>query len=470
MSGTGQPPAPAGDGGAERPGTRLRPLTVSELNRGADAVLRDAWGMLWVVGEISRLVIHRSGHWYFSLKDAKATVSCAMFRGRNRRLRFKPEEGLEVLALATAGVYPPQGRYQLVIEDVEPRGRGAEALALAQLRKKLAAEGLFDEARKRSLPAAPRTIAVASSPDGAALRDVIRVLRRRFAGARVVISPCAVQGERAGSEIVRALARADRLEPDAILLVRGGGSREDLAAFDDEQVVRAVAACRAPVVTGIGHEIDTSLADLAADARAATPSAAAEMVVREKRELLDRLRSLRTALTRVTRHRLELYRGRLSALAGSAGMARLPRRIERRRLHLAELHRRLERAARGRLVRDRARLEQLYRRLSPEGLRAGWQRRRHRLATLRGQAATGLRARLGGHRRRLAALAGRLEALSPLAVLARGYSLVQRGDAAGAIVEDAGTLRPGELVHLRFARGAARAEVTEIILRSQEKP
>ena len=245
-------------GDSARPGSRLRPLSVSELNVSADQALQDALGPVWVLGEISRFTAHRSGHWYFTLKDADAAVSCAMFRGKNARVRFRPDEGLEVLALARPSVYTPQGRYQLVVEALEPKGAGAAALALRQLRERLAAEGLFDEERKQALPGLPKRIGIVTSREGAALRDVLRVLRRRFAGVDVLLAPALVQGPDAPEEIVAGLWALDARGLDVILLVRGGGAREDLAAFDDERVVRAIAECSTPIVSGVGHEIDTS--------------------------------------------------------------------------------------------------------------------------------------------------------------------------------------------------------------------
>ncbi len=448
-------------GSDQPPGSRLRPLSVAQLNEGADALLGDGLGALWVEGEITRFLAHRSGHWYFTLKDADAAVSCAMFRGRNLRVRFRPEDGQQVLVLATAGVYVPAGRYQLVVEALEARGAGAAALALAQLKKKLAAEGLFDPERKQPLPGLPSHIALVTSPEGAAVRDVLRVLRRRFAGVRVTICPCAVQGDGAGKQIIEALDRATTTGAEVVLLVRGGGAREDLAAFDTEDVVRAVAACPLPVITGIGHQIDTTLADLAADLRAATPSAAAEVVVRERSELRARVGALARALARAQRGILQRRRLRLGACTGSRGLHRVPLRLERLQMHLGEIQHRLERAIRAQSSTSRRRLDALCQRLSPRRMATDLAAHRRKLATSLHALARAQREVLSDRRRRLLALTSRAETLSPLAVLSRGYALVT--DAEQRLVRDAATVHEGQVLHLRFARGAARVRVEAIL-------
>ena len=441
------------------PGSRLAPLTVTQLNELADAQLREGIGPVWVAGEIVRFVAHASGHWYFTLTDGRGAVSCAMFRRENLRVRFTPADGLEVLALALPSVYAVQGRFQLAVSALEPVGAGSAALAFEQLKARLAAEGLFDAERKRPLPPFPRAIGVVTSADGAALRDVLRVLARRVSGTRVLIVPATVQGVRAPEEIVSALAAADGLRLDLLLLVRGGGAREDLAAFDDERVVRAVAGCRTPVVTGVGHEIDTTLADYAADLRAPTPSAAAELVVRAEAELAARVGAAAARLAQAARRRIDRARARLAPLAGARALGALPLALSRLAAHAADLERRLEGAQRAVLERRRRALAALAGRLSPEGQRARLAARRHRLAA--GRAALGVAAarQLAAGRSRCAALAGRLHALSPLAVLARGYALVTREGQPAAVVRDAATLAPGDRLAVRLERGAFAAIV-----------
>jgi exodeoxyribonuclease VII large subunit len=454
---------------------------VQQLNEGVDAAIRDTVGPVWVAGEISRFTAHRSGHWYFDLADEKSKLSCAMFRGRNRRVRFQPEEGMQVLALGTPGVYLQQGRYQLIVEELEPQGRGAAALARERLKMRLEAEGLFAPERKKQIPAVSRRIGVATSPTGAAVRDVVRVLRRRFASVSVLLAPTAVQGERAPQQIVSALAALDRRDLDVILLVRGGGAREDLVAFDDERVVRAVAATRLPIVTGIGHEIDTSLADLAADLRAPTPSAAAEVVVREQRELRDRLARSEGALGRAMRYRLSALAGKLREAEGSRALGSVPLKLERARMRLADLDLRLERAERDllagrrtrlaglqleraqrdRLTASRTRLNQARHRLSPESLKAGLADKSRRLAAAESRLAAAARDRTVRARRLLGRLGASLDAMSPLKVLQRGYALAQRDGAEGTVIRNAADLRVGDTLYVRFAAGAARAEVID---------
>lgn len=453
---------------AGRPGSRVRPLSVYELNEAADAAVHDVIGPVWIAGELSRFTPHRSGHWYFTVRDERAAVDCAMFRGRNQRVRFKPEVGMEVLVLGTPGVYAPQGRYQLVVESMEPGGRGAAALALERLKAKLAAEGLFAEENKKPIPAVCRRIGVATSATGAAVRDVLRVLRRRFASVQVLVAPTSVQGERAPAEIVAALAALDRHALDVVLLVRGGGAREDLAAFDTEVVVRAIAATGTPVVTGIGHEIDTTLADLAADLRAPTPSAAAEIVVREQHELLARVRERGAALSRAMRYRLRAVESRVRLAHGSRALGSVPMRVERARWHLADLSARLERAGVRAVSTRREALARLAARLSPDSLKAGIERKLHRVEAERARLSRAAQRVVQRSRDRLARLGSRLDAMSPLAVLDRGYALARHDADDGPLVRDAATLERGDTLFLRFAKGRATAEVRTAQLQSGE--
>lgn len=457
----------AADDPAPRPGSRLAPLSITQLNEAADETLRDALGPLWVQGELSRFLAHRSGHWYFSLTDGAASVACAMFRGRNLQVAFEPQDGLAVLALANAGVYPPQGRFQLVIEALEPLGHGAAALAFEQLKRRLAAEGLFAAARKRPLPPFPRTIGVVTSLDGAAVRDVLEVLRRRFGGLSILIAPALVQGRGAAASIGQALQALDRRGLDVLLLVRGGGAREDLAAFDDESVVRAIAACSTPVVTGIGHEVDVTLADLAADLRAATPSQAAELVVRERVELQRHLEQLQGRLRRAISLCVERARAALQRAERSRGLLMFGQRLSRVRLRLVQALRRLEEAQTRQVDELAQRVEALRQRLDPSRHRLRLRQRRATLQLLVARFPRAVERDLGRRRRQLATATAALHSLSPLAVLGRGYALVTWPGPAGAIVDDAGQLRPGETIHIRLARGAADA-VVEVIHPARE--
>jgi len=451
------------DGHDPLPGSRLAPLSVTQVNELADAQLREGIGPVWVSGEIVRFVAHGSGHWYFSLTDGRASISCAMFRRENQRVRFAPADGLEVLALALPSVYAAQGRFQLAVTALEPVGAGSAALALEQLKARLAAEGLFDAERRRPLPLLARRIGVVTSADGAALRDVLRVLARRVSGVRVLVVPTTVQGARSPEEIAGALAAADAQGLDLLLLVRGGGSREDLAAFDDERVVRAVAACRTPVITGVGHEIDTTLVDFAADLRAPTPSAAAEIVVRAEAELAARVGAGAARLAQAARRRIDRARARLAPLAGARALGSVPLALSRLAAHAADLERRLELAQRAVLERRRRALSEFTARLAPEGQRVRLAARRHRLAVARVALGVAAARCIAAGRSRCAALAAQLDALSPLAVLARGYALVTRDGRPAGVVRDVATLAAGEQVAVRLARGAFAATVDRVI-------
>ena len=298
-----------------------RIYSVSELNSAVKRAVDLQFGgiSVLVAGEISGFKGHySSGHWYFSLKDGESQISAVCFRTANQRVRFDPENGTEVICGGRVGVYEQRGAYQLYVETMDPKGVGAEALALEKLKRRLLEEGLFEASRKRPLPFLSRRIGVVTSPSGAAVRDVIKVVHRRSSNVEVIVSPARVQGENAPAEIVRALDRLYRMETlDLVVVTRGGGSKEDLKAFNDEGVARKIAAAPLPVISAVGHEIDVTLADLAADVRAATPSMAAELAVREKSEITDDLRLLRKRLDRALSNRVEMFSMRLDSLAGA---------------------------------------------------------------------------------------------------------------------------------------------------------
>jgi exodeoxyribonuclease VII large subunit len=393
-----------------------RPFRVSELVGGLRELLEEEVGRVWVVGEISNLRRAPSGHCYFTLKDDQAQLRAALFRSAAVRLPFDPEDGLEVVVEAEVTVYAARGDLQLIVRQMEPRGQGALQLAFEQLRARLEAEGLFDPARKRALPAWPRRVGVVTSPSGAAVRDVIQVSGRRMPGIPLLIAPVRVQGEGAEDEIAAALAELSRIgEVDVILLVRGGGSLEDLRPFNTERVARAIVAAPVPVVAGVGHEVDVSIADLAADARAPTPSAAAALALPDRSAWLDRSRSLRRRLALAAAARVSHAGRRLEQLAGAL------------RAH----------APGARLAARRARLETLSRALEREGAHA---------VALR--------------RERLAALAAHLDALSPLAVLGRGYAIARLP--SGQVLRRASDVAPGDAFTLRLGEGELEAAVTKL--------
>jgi exodeoxyribonuclease VII large subunit len=400
----------------EGPPAGPRVFGVSELLGEVKTMLDQTFPEVWVRGEISSFHRHGSGHLYFCLKDAGGTMKCAMFKFHNRALRFVPRDGMEVEARGDLDLYAPRGEFQMRVEELRPAGLGALLLAFEALKKKLAAEGLFDERRKRALPPLPRAIGVVTSPQAAALRDVLHVLRRRSSGVRVVLAPVPVQGDGAAGRIARAIEALNRLGGlDVLLVGRGGGSLEDLWAFNEEVVVRAVAASRIPVVSAVGHETDFTLCDFAADLRAATPSAAAEIVTTPERATLARL----------VRERRARARGALL------------RRLAETRTRLARLRRTYGFRRPGDLVLT------LARRVDDAS------------ETLR----RSLRARLRGAEQGVVAARARLGALSPRAVLARGYSLVTLDD--GTLVRNAAELATGGEVGLEFAAGRARARVLD---------
>lgn len=428
--------------------------SVARLNDEVARLLEGAFPLIWVEGELTNLARPRSGHVYFTLKDARAQVRCALFRSNRMRLRFEPRDGMQVIARARVGLYGPRGDFQLVVQELEPAGEGALRLAYDRLRLRLQYEGLFDPKRKRPLPAFPRQLGVVTSPTGAAVRDVLKVLGRRFPSLPVVVYPTRVQGEGAGEEIAAAIRTAvRRAECDVLLVVRGGGSLEDLWAFNEEGVARAIHACPIPIVTGIGHESDVTIADFAADERAPTPSAAAERTSPNRIELVERLaavagRARRAAVAGAERRRasLEIQSRRL----------RHPLlRIENLSQRTDELGRRAAAAFDRRREESRRRIATLFHRLDrirpdPRAFRAKLENLERRLhsATAERHARASARIR---------ELARALHAVSPDRTLERGYAIVYR---EGGIVRDAEEVAAGDAITARLARGRLEANVT----------
>ena len=410
-------------------------LSVSDLNRHIRDILEGQFPLLWLKGEISNFKAHTSGHFYFSLKDTKAQISAVMFRGFNSQLRFRPEDGMEVLVRGKITVYEPRGNYQIFCELMEPVGAGALQKAFEQLKAKLQREGLFDEARKRRLPTLPRHIAIVTSPTGAAIRDMLNVLHRRFKGVLITLVPCRVQGEQAPREICAAIALANRLsDVDVMIVGRGGGSIEDLWAFNDEAVARAISGSRVPVVSAVGHEVDFTIADFVADLRAPTPSAAAELVVKNAADLQTRIVSLSRAL------RLTMVRRFDNARHTTAVLAR----------RLVDPQRRIQDAA--------IRCDELLQRLEVDIGRT-LQAKHIRLAPLTTQLRSNLRNLLTRKRESLELNMAVMDSLSPLRVLERGYSMVV---ANGQILSDASKLAMGQEVQVRMGKGSIDARVTKI--------
>jgi len=434
-----------------------RILSVSELNAAIRAVLGDAFPDLWVTGEISGLKLAASGHYYFTLKERDAQVKCVAFRSSHRYWKFKPQDGMAVLARGRIDVFEARGEYQLQVELLEPQGLGALQLAFDQLKKKLAAEGLFDPARKRPLPRFPKRIGIVTSPRGAAIADMVNILCRRFPGLHIRLYPALVQGEGSVEEVVRGIQYFSRTSwPDLVIVGRGGGSLEDLWTFNEEAVARAIAACSVPVVSAVGHETDVTIADFVADLRAATPSAAAELVTPLLDALLDRIDAARAKATQGLRYRLAMLEKRLRQQGIERALGVLHRRVGRNLQRIDEYDYRMREQVRVAIDgRERARrgLDERLRRFDVRPRLAADRRRME-------AAHSGLLqlARAGMAERRAAWERARtkLEQLSPLRILERGYAIVsnERG-----IVKDAAEAPPGSGVQVRLAKGHLDAEV-----------
>ena len=440
--------------------SKARPWRVGDLVRSVRALLESQWPRLWVEGEVAQVSRPPSGHVYFTLADEReqARLPCVMYAREARRSGRLLRPGERVVLRGRLSMYVARGSFQLVADHAEPAGAGALAARLERLRRKLAAEGLFDPARKRPLPRFPRTIGVVTSRSGAAFRDVLRVSAGR-APVRIVLADCRVQGAEAPASIVAALRRIQRLEDlDVVLLVRGGGSTEDLQAFNDERVVRAVADCRVPLVSGVGHEIDVTLTDLAADVRAATPSNAAELAVPDREALRTELRELEGRLGRALDGVLARARARLHRATVRLARLRGPVRLEQQRLRA--LRRRLRAAMARRLAEARERHRAQERRLLRADPRLRLRAARARLQRLRERLRAAATARVATERRKLAEQSARLHALSPLGVLGRGYALVWH-EPSGRLLRDAEGARPGDALHIRLHRGELLAVVSD---------
>lgn len=436
--------------------------SVSRLTREVRAVLEGSFPLLWVEGEISNLSQPASGHIYFSLKDQAAQVRCAMFRQKRLLLGFRPINGQRVLARARVSLYEGRGDFQLVVEHLEPAGEGALRLEFERLKRQLAAEGLFDPARKRPLPAFPRQVGLITSPSGAAVRDLISVFGRRFPALPLVIYPTKVQGEGAAAELGEMLALANqRAECDVLILARGGGSLEDLMAFNDEALARAIRTSTIPVVTGIGHEIDFTIADLAADQRGATPSAAAELVSPSVPHLVHRLEGLRQRLGQAQTQHLAGLRRRWQAAERHLRLLHPLAELERRQQRTDDLERRLREALLRRLQALERRRHQAWSRLlqgSPAQGLSGW---RLRLTALEGRLRRAPSRLVALRREQLAGLAHALDALSPLGTLARGYAILRR-QPGGEVIRDLEQVEVGDLVEARLMQGTLTARIEGI--------
>lgn len=431
-------------------------LTVSLLNDQVRDLLENSFPNLWVEGEISNLAQPSSGHLYFTLKDAGAQIRAAMFRGNNRFLQFSPKNGQQVLVKARLSLYAPRGDYQLIVEQMEEAGLGALRRAYDELRLRLQAEGLFEAARKRPLPEHVRHLAVITSPTGAAVRDILSVLNRRFPGLPVTVIPVPVQGKEAGPAIVRALALANAQKDfDVVLIARGGGSLEDLWAFNEEIVARAIAGSRLPVVSGVGHETDFTIADFVADVRAPTPSAAAELLSQDGEELLDSFEGFEILLTRALRNQLATLGQSLTHLR--ARLRHPGQRLRDLMQKLDGLELRLNRARQQTLGEREARLNNLLARLRGQHPGQRLPAQQQRVATLDQRLLRAMTQQLREQKTGLQHLAERAQLASPLAILARGYAIVE---SEGQVLRSAGEARVGATLKARLADGQITATIT----------
>jgi exodeoxyribonuclease VII large subunit len=458
-----------------------RIFTVNELNAAIRAVLDSEFTDIWVSGEISGLKLATSGHYYFTLKEREAQVKCVAFRSSHRYWRFKPQDGLAVLARGRIDVYEARGEYQLLVETLEPQGLGALQVAFEQLKKKLAAEGLFAPQRKRPLPRFARRIGIVTSPRGAAIADMVQILTRRFPGLHIRLFPALVQGEGSVEEICRAIDYFSRTRwPDLVIVGRGGGSLEDLWSFNSEAVARAIAGCSVPVISAVGHETDVTIADFVADLRAPTPSAAAEMAVCTREELVERIAVTRVKGAQAMRYRLAMLERRLRQQGIDRALNLLHRRIGRGLQRVDEQEYRMRERIRAAIdSRERAR-RALETRLKRFDMRPRLAADRRRLEIAQTAILQSMQVHLAADRRRFEAahaglvrtiqlrlarrrasfeqIAAKLSQLSPLRILDRGYAIVSTGS---GILKDSAAAPPGSMIHVRLAKGSMDAEVVE---------
>jgi exodeoxyribonuclease VII large subunit len=436
-----------------------RVFTVSELNAAIRGILDREFPDVWVAGEISGTKLATSGHYYFTLKERDAQLRCVCFRSTHRYLKFKPQDGVAVVARGRIDVFEARGEYQLLVEFLEPQGYGALQFAFEQLKKKLAAEGLFDPARKRPLPRFPRRIGIVTSPRGAVISDMLHILDRRFPGLHVRLFPATVQGEGSLEEVCRGIEYFSRTSwAELVIVARGGGSLEDLWTFNEEAVARAIAACAVPVVSAIGHETDVTIADFVADLRAPTPSAAAELVVRTREELLANIETFRRNLLQAARYRLAMARREVDLQGIQRALGVFHRAVGRRLQRVDEQEYRLRDRIRALVeagFRAQRALESRLRHYDP---RPRFTRDRRRLESAHASMEQTFRLQLARRAARLQELSAKLSQLSPVRILERGYSIVTKE--SGEILTDSREAPPGSGLRVRLAKGVLDVTVT----------
>ena len=441
------------------PDTRPRALTVSELNHQARHLLETSFMQVWVEGELSGFSRPSSGHWYFSLKDQKCQIRCAMFRGANQRIRTLPREGDQIRIRGKVTLYENRGDFQIIVEHLEPAGLGALQQAFEALKARLQGEGLFDPARKKPIPATPRHIGVVTSPTGAAIHDILTVLKRRCPAIPVTLYPTAVQGQPATADIVQAIDRAQQHGlADVLIIGRGGGSLEDLWCFNEEAVARAIAACPIPTVSAVGHEVDVTIADFVADLRAPTPSAAAEKISPDQQDWLRRLTEQQGRLGQSARRLLQRLHNQLGHL--SARLRDPRRELLEKAQRMDELELRLNKAIRDRLDQQKQKTDYLIQRMSAQSPRRTLKTVREQTQRLEERLTLATRHQLRQKDERLQHIAQTLHVVSPLATLGRGYAIVK--DDNDRIVRKAGDLETGSQITARLGHGSVSARVTEI--------
>src|SRR6266851_8872756 len=432
--------------------------SVSELTGRIRDLLATEFADIWVEGEISNCHAAQSGHLYFTLKDAKAQVRCICFRNQVRLLKFRPEDGLHVTVRGSVGVYEPRGEYQVYVEYIEPVGMGALQLAFEQLKKRLEGEGLFNAERKKPLPVLPRRIGLVTSPRGAAVRDVLRILLRRFPNVHLILYPVRVQGEGAAGDIVEALGYFNRgMIVDVIILARGGGSLEDLWAFNEEAVARAIAAGTIPIISGVGHETDFTIADFVADVRASTPSAAAELVVQTRAEFDEHITDLRETIAGLIRYRVLEFSRRVHELSARRGFRRPLDLLRQHRQRADEMTSRLALGLRARLQQSRKRFTAAHLRIASFDFRLKIAAFRLRLEKRTAELGVRIERLLRAKRDRLEKLTLQLRERSPLRVLERGYAIAT--DAVGNLLRDAAQVALGDTATIQLHRGRLTTEV-----------
>lgn len=436
-------------------------FTVSRLNQQVRELLESEMGQIWLTGEISNFSQPASGHWYFTLKDDRAQVRCAMFRNGNRRVTFSPRNGQQVLVRASLTLYEPRGDYQLIAESMQPAGDGLLQQQFEQLKQRLSAEGLFDQAHKQPLPAPARRVGIITSASGAALHDILNILRRRDPSLPIVIYPTPVQGQDAPAAIVRAIETANRRqECDVLIVGRGGGSLEDLWSFNDERVARAIFASALPIVSAVGHETDVTIADFVADLRAPTPSAAAELVSRNQLELARQLQAQRQRLEMAFDYYLAQRQQILARLQHRLQQQHPHLRLARQQTALLKLRRRLDDSLQAQLRLAQRRQERVLHRLTQQAPLPRINRAQQHMQALRYQLQQAITRRLNGQQQKFGMLCSQLEAVSPLKTLARGFSVTT--DARGALIKHIGQVRPGDVLVTRLDDGWIDSQVAGI--------